>query len=285
MASVFILIAAVLFGVSPILAKIAYAYGVTPLTLLSLRAGFGGVMVWLGLLVTKRVEPMPWPLLAPLLALGMTIVPFQVFAYFYALSVLPASSASVIANSAPVHVAWMGWLFLGEALHPADIGILIGIVVGALLVAGETPHGGHVLGLAALAAGTFGSAFYLVAQRRFLRDVSPLGVLSVILPTSAAVYWSLGFATNQLHLAMPLPALLAVGGATVAGALGSFLVLLGLQVTPAARTAALGMLEPVVAVVLSIVLLGDLMTWLRGLGIAIVVTGIGLLHARSARRS
>jgi drug/metabolite transporter (DMT)-like permease len=107
----------------------------------------------------------------------------------------------------------------------------------------------------------------------------------VILPSSAAVYWSVGFATNQLHLAMPLPAFLAVGSATVAGALGSFLVLLGLQVTPAARTAALGMLEPVVAVVLSIVLLGDLMTWLRGLGIAIVVTGIGLLHVRSARRS
>jgi drug/metabolite transporter (DMT)-like permease len=285
MASVFILIAAVLFGVSPILAKIAYAYGVTPLTLLSLRAGFGGVLVWIGLLVTKRVQPMPWSLLAPLLALGMTIVPFQVFAYFYALSVLPASSASVIANSAPVHVAWMGWLLLGEAIRGADIAILTAIVAGALLVAGETPHAGRLLGLAALAAGTFGSAFYLVAQRRFVRDVSPLGVLSVILPSSAAVYWTVGFATNQIHLAMPLPALLAVASVTVAGALASFLVLLGLTVTPAARTAALGMLEPVVAVVLSVVLLGDFMTWLRALGIAIVVTGIGLLHVRSATRS
>jgi DME family drug/metabolite transporter len=179
----------------------------------------------------------------------------------------------------------MGRLLLGETLHAADIAILTAIVAGALLVAGETPHAGHLLGLVALAAGTFGSAFYLVAQRRFVRDVSPLGVLSVILPSSAAVYWSVGFATNQLHLAMPLPALLAVGSATVAGALASFLVLLGLKVTPAARTAALGMLEPVVAVVLSVVLLGDLMTWLRALGIAIVVTGIGLLHARSATRS
>lgn len=285
MASVFILVSAVLFGVSPILAKIAYADGVTPLTLLSLRATFGGLLVWLGLVVTKRVAPMPWSLLAPLLALGATVVPFQVFTYFYALSVLPASSASVIANSAPVHVAWMGRLFLGESLRIADIAILAGIVAGAMLVAGQTPHAGHVLGLAALAAGTLGSAFYLVAQRRYLRDVSPLGVLSVVLPSSAAIYWSAGVATKQLHLAMSLPALLAVGSSTIAGSLASFLVLLGLRVTPAARTAALGMLEPVVAVALSILLLGDLMTWLRAVGIAIVVIGIGLLHARSVGRS
>jgi drug/metabolite transporter (DMT)-like permease len=284
MASVFILVSAVLFGVSPILAKIAYADGVTPLTLLSLRATLGGLFVWLGLVVTRRVTSMPWSLLAPLLALGTTVVPFQVFTYFYALSVLPASSASVIANSAPVHVAWMGRLFLGESLRGADIAILAGIVAGAMLVAGQTPHG-HVLGLAALAAGTLGSALYLVAQRRYVRDISPLGVLSVILPSSAAIYWSAGLATKQLHLAMSLPALLAVGSSTIAGSLASFLVLLGLQVTPAARTAALGMLEPVVAVVLSILLLGDLMTWLRAVGIAIVVTGIGLLHARSVGRA
>jgi drug/metabolite transporter (DMT)-like permease len=285
MASVFILVAAVLFGVSPILAKIAYAHGVTPLTLLSVRATLGALFVWVGLVVTRRVVSMPWSLLAPLLALGTTVVPFQVLAYFYALSVLPASSASVIANSAPVHVAWMGRLFLGESLRAADVAILAGIVAGAMLVAGQTPYEGQALGMAALAAGTLGSAFYLVAQRRYVRDVSPLGVLSVVLPSSAAIYWTAGFATRQLHLAMPLPALLAVGSATIAGSLASFLVLLALQVTPAARTAALGMLEPVVAVVLSVLLLGDLMTWLRALGIAIVVTGIGLLHARSVGRS
>ncbi|HET8998212.1 MAG TPA: DMT family transporter [bacterium] len=285
MASVFILVAAVLFGVSPILAKIAYAHGVTPLTLLSVRATLGALFVWVGLVVTRRVVSVPWSLLAPLLALGTTVVPFQVLAYFYALSVLPASSASVIANSAPVHVAWMGRLFLGESLRAADIAILAGIVAGAMLVAGQTPYAGQALGMAALAAGTLGSAFYLVAQRRYVRDVSPLGVLSVVLPSSAAIYWTAGLATRQLHLAMPLPALLAVGSVTIAGSLASFLVLLALQVTPAARTAALGMLEPVVAVVLSVLLLGDLMTWLRALGIAIVVAGIGLLHARSVGRS
>jgi len=282
MAAWYILASAVLFGTSPILAKIAYAHGVTPLTLLSLRATFGGLVVWVGSLIAKRNIGVGKPLL-PLLALGLTIVPFQVLAYFYALSILPASSTSVIANSAPVHVAWMGWLFLGEPLRAADVAILVTVVAGAVLVAGQTPYAGHVLGLVALAIGTLGSAFYLVAQRRLLRDVPPLGVLSIVLPASAAVYWAAGLATGQLGLSLSAPALLAVAGIAIAGVLASFLVLLGLRVTPAARTAVLGMLEPVVAVVLSVALLGDFMTWLRAVGIVIVVAGIGALHLREVR--
>jgi drug/metabolite transporter (DMT)-like permease len=280
MASALILAAAVLFGVSPILAKVAYTYGVTPLTLLALRATVGSAMVWLGMVATRRVTRLPRTLFVRLLALGLTIVPFQVFSYFYALTLVPASSASVIANSAPVHVAWMGRLFLGESLQAADLVILAGIVGGAALVAGQTPHTGHPLGLVVLAIATIASAFYLVAQRRLVRDVGPLEVLSVILPASAAVYWALGVATGGIHLAMPLPALLATGGGAIVGSLGSLFVLIALQVTPATRAAMLGMFEPVVTVGLSVLLLGDVMTWLRALGIAIVLVGIALLHLR-----
>lgn len=280
MASALILVSAALFGISTILAKVAYAHAVTPLTLLSLRATFGSLIVWLGLTVTKRIIRLPWALFAPLLALGMTIMPFQAFAYFYALSVLPASLASVILNTAPVHVAWMGWLFSGEQSRPTDVAILVAIVGGAVLVAGQTPHTGHILGLAALVTGTLVYAFYMVVQRRLVRDVAPLGVLSVVLPSSAAVYWGAGLAVRQIHLSMPLPAILAVAGATITMSLGLFLVLVALQVTPATRAVMLGMLEPVVTVVLSVLLLGDLMTWLRAVGIAIVLGGITALHMR-----
>ena len=282
MPSALILLAATLYGMSPILAKIAYSHGVTPLTLLALRATMGTLFVWIGLAATRRLALPPRPFLTPLVVLGLTVVPIQVGSYFYALTVLPASSASVIANTSPVHVAWMGWLVLGETLTPADLAILVGIVGGAALVAGQTPLAGHIVGLVALIAATLGAAFYLVAQRRLVRDVAPLTVLAVVLPSSAAVYWSAGLVTRSIHLAMPLPAILAVAAATVAGALASFVLLVALQVTPATRASMLGMLEPVVAVVLSVLLLGDTMTWLRAAGIAIVLSGITLLQLRRA---
>jgi len=280
MASLFILISAFLYGISPILAKIAYASGVTPLTLLSLRSTVGALLVWAGLVATRGAAPSVRGLLLPLVVLGTTVVPLQVFAYFYALTVLPASSASVIVNTAPVHVAWMGRLLLGEALRPFDLTILLVIVSGAMLVAGQTPHGGHILGFAGLAVSTLGSAFYLVAQRRLVRNAHPLAVLAVILPCSAMVYWIGGLLVGQIDLAMPLTGMLAVGGVTVAAAAASILVLVALRAILATRAALLGMLEPVVAVVCSVLLLGDTMTWLRATGIGVVLFGIAALQIR-----
>ena len=80
--------------------------------------------------------------------------------------------------------------------------------------------------------------------------------------------------------AAALPALAAVAGATIASSLGYFLLLTALKVTPVTHASMLGMLEPVVTVVLSVLLLGDLMTWLRAIGIATVLGGIVVLHMR-----
>ncbi len=281
MASLFILTSAVLYGVSPILAKVAYSYGVPPLTLLALRSTFAAACLWLGLLLTGTPVRLPRSAIASLLAIGGTLLPVQVFSYFWALRYLPASSASVLANSYPLHVAWMGWLFLGERLRRGEIVVLGVVALGAALVAGQTPTARGGLGLASLGVATLLSAVYIVVARRLMRDVHPLAAMAVLLPASAAVYWSAGLATRQLMFAFPLPAFLAVLGSAVTAALTApLLVLSGLRTIPAARAAMLGMLEPVVTVSLSILLLGDLMTPLRAVGIAIVISGIAVLHIR-----
>jgi drug/metabolite transporter (DMT)-like permease len=278
MASLLVLVSAILYGISPILAKIAYASGVTPLTLLALRSTFGTVVVWIALVATRRTVPRAQ--LGLLVALGLTILPAQVFAYFYALDVLPASTASVIANTSPIHVAWMSRVFLRESLQAVDVAILLAVVSGAVLVAGQTPHFGHALGAVALAFTTLGAAAYLVVQRRLVRDIHPLGILAVVLPASAAVFWAAGLAAGQIRLTMALPGQLAVAAASLTGAVAGLCVLAALRAIPATRTALLGMLEPVVAVVCSVLLLGDEMTVWRAVGIAVILAGITLLQTR-----
>ena len=169
---------------------------------------------------------------------------------------------------------------MGEPPQAIDVAVLVTIVGGAILVAGQTPTSKHTLGLGALVTATLMYAFYIVAQRRIVQDVSPLRVLSVVLPSSATVYCVAGYAMRQIHLSVALPALAAVAGATIASSLGYFLLLTALKVTPATHASMLGTLEPVVTVVLSVLLLGDLMTWLRAIGIAIVLGGIVVLHIR-----
>jgi drug/metabolite transporter (DMT)-like permease len=280
MAAILILISACLYGTSPILAKIAYTYGVTPIELLTWRVTIAAGLFWTFGLAFRRITPVERRMAAVLVGLGATLVPVQVFSYFYALSLLPASTASVIANTAPIHVAWMEQLALGEQLAGRDLVMLGVIVAGAMLVAGSTPHAGHTLGLVALAAATLASAFYLVMQRRVVRDVPPLMVMAIIQLASAVVYWTAGLLTGQVLAHPPLPAIAAIAGSAIGASIASFLVLIALKTLAATRTAVLGMLEPVVTVGLSVLLLADRMTWPRLSGIAIVLAGITIFYWR-----
>jgi drug/metabolite transporter (DMT)-like permease len=280
MAPTLILIAACLYGISPILAKVAYMYGVTPLVLMMWRVTIAAVLFWSVGLAVRQITPLPLRLGAVLVALGTTLVPVQVFSYFYSLSLLPASSASVIVNTSPVHVAWMERLALGERLARGDLALLGIIVAGALLVAGATPHAGHTLGLVALGGATLASALYLVVQRRLVREVPPFTVMAVIQACSAAVYWTAALATGQARALPPSPAFGAIAASAVAASLASLLVLIALRTLAATRTAMLGMLEPVVTVGLSVAVLADTMSWPRLAGIVTVLGGIVLFYLR-----
>ena len=108
MPSVLILVSAILYGASPILAKVAYGYGMSTLTLLAVRSAFATACLWLGLAASGRSVRVPSSSLAALLVTGTTLIPVQVFGYFWALGALPASSASVLIYTFPLHVAWMG---------------------------------------------------------------------------------------------------------------------------------------------------------------------------------
>lgn len=280
MAPLLILISACLYGVSPILAKIAYAYGATPLVLLTWRVTIAAGLFWTGAAAFRRITPVDRRMLVALVGLGTTFVPVQVFSYFFALSLLPASTASVIVNTSPVHVAWMERLVLGERLARGDVVILAGIVAGAMLVAGSTPQAGHTVGFVALGAATLASAFYLVVQRRVVRDVPPVMILAVVQLSSAAVYWIAIAVTRQPVSPLAPPALAAIVASACTASIASFLVLMALRSLAATRTAMLGMLEPVVTVVLSVALLADRLTWSRLAGIVIVLGGITVFYGR-----
>jgi len=281
MGDLLILLSAVLFGFSPILIKVAYSYGVTPLTVLALRYAIATILFWGGVAVLGVRLRFPRHAILALVAMGLTLVPVQIFSFLLALAYLPASSASVLAYVYPLHVAWMGWVFLRERIRWEEVALLVAVVTGAMLVAGQTPVISARPGLVAISVATLSNALYYIAARRMLRDILPLPAQGILLAAGAAVFVSAGAMTGRLSLALPLPALLAIFGTAVLGSLLAPLLLLGgLRVLPAARAAMLGTVEPVVTVLLSILWLGDRVSFIRAVGMALVLVGIGLAHVR-----
>ena len=281
MGDLLILLSAVLFGFSPILIKVAYSYGVTPLTVLALRYAIATILFWGGVAVLGVRLRFPRHAILALVAMGLTLVPVQIFSFLLALAYLPASSASVLAYVYPLHVAWMEWVFLRERIRWEEVALLVAVVTGAMLVAGQTPVISARPGLVAISVATLSNALYYIAARRMLRDILPLPAQGILLAAGAAVFVSAGAMTGRLSLALPLPALLAIFGTAVLGSLlAPLLVLGGLRVLPAARAAMLGTVEPVVTVLLSILWLGDRVSFIRAVGMALVLVGIGLAHVR-----
>ena len=274
-----VLAAAVLYGISPILVKTAYAYAVSPLAVLSFRAALASACLWGWLCLTRTRVLLPRTSIAPLIVMGVTLAPAQVFAYFLALAYLPASSVSVLAYTYPLHVAWMGWVFLQERIRRKELIVMMVVVGGAALVAGETRVTGSPIGFAALAAATLASGLYIVAARRVLRNVSPVAAMATLLPISAVMFWGAMLLSGQFRYPWPLPATLAITGSGLLAALAAPLLQFeGLRRVTAARAAALGTLEAVVTVTLSIMWLNDHLSTGRAVGIAIVIGGIAMLH-------
>lgn len=281
MGALLILLSAVVYGASPILIKVAYAYGAPPLAVLAIRYLVAAALIWSAIAAGRLRLGMPPRVLLGVAVVGTTLVPVQVFAFLLALFHLPASTTSVLGYTYPLHVAWMGALFLGERLPRAEWLALGAVVLGAGLVMGETPALALGPGLGALLVATMTSALYYVVARRVVRDAGPVAAMGVILLGAAVVFSAAAAFTGELSLGYPPQALLAIAATGVTASLVAPLLLLaGLRFLPAARAAMLGTLEPVITVVLSVLLLDDRLTPVRAVGMAIVIGGIALVQVR-----
>ncbi len=273
------LASAAAYGVSPVLMKIALAHGMTPLAVLSFRSAIAAPLLIGALTVTRSLAFPAASRILPLLLIGVTLVPLQPYGYLTGLKYLPVSSAAVLIALAPLHVAWIAWIFLGERLRRVDTVILALVVIGAVLVAGQTPSLGRTQGLGALLTATLASAVYAVAARRILKDVAPVAAFSILLPISTLVFILVSLIIGEWQIPPDTVSLAATAASGLfAGVLGPLLLLHGLRRLPATHVAMLGTFEPVVTVLLGVVVMKDRLSAVQGLGTLVILGGITALH-------
>ncbi len=176
---------------------------------------------------------------------------------------------------APVLVLLVGVLLLDDSASAAEVGGVLLVGAGVLLVRGMRPQAGALelalaLGVAACIAA------YTLVDKRGIEHASPVVYqeLSMILPTAAFLAFTL---TRRGRQAVRH----AVGVATVLAGLATFgayvLVLAALERAPAAPVAAVRESSVVIATVLAVPLLHERVSTARLGGAALVVVGVILL--------
>ena len=191
----------------------------------------------------RLFRDMGWPgLLVGLFFAGASI------SLVVALSLTSVAKTLVIMSSTPLLAAIFGRVFLGEAIRPATYATIAAVICGIALMVSGSDEGGSLIGdfFALLIAVTYAGA--IVTSRRY-QEVSMLP--AACLGAAIAMAVAFVFAAPLSVTAHDLPILFLFG----AGQLGSGLALFvtGVRLIPAAHSALLAMLEPI---------LGPIWVWL-----------------------
>jgi drug/metabolite transporter (DMT)-like permease len=280
-----VLAAAAALGTLGPVAAVAYGEGVEPATLSALRAGIGAAI--LGALVLSHRQPsVSLARLArrqrALLALAVAVNGLMNLVLFFAFGALAVGLVMVIFYCYPVLVALISAALGRERLTPLRILALAVACAGLALVLGSQlgPDAHATLGGVALAgiAATC-HAVYLVAIRGGFDDVPAVQATSLVLAGglaisgTAALVGGTGMAGGWF--ASPI-AWAAIAGAATFGALPKVWIIGGVRRIGSTRAAVAMLIEPVVAVVVAAVALGQRLTWLELAGGAAILGAVVL---------
>lgn len=271
----FTLIYAVCFTI--IKAGLAYA---PPLRYAGLRALIGGTAL-LALVFVQRGSLLPerrnWP---SLLALALTSTTITFIGMFLSPGRTGAGIAAVLGNTQPLFTIALAAWWLNERLTRGKA-IALGLgLLGVLLIAVPTLTTGAAFGeagalLALMASG--GSAVGSVIVKRMrtrnlvatagwqlLIGGTPLLIASILFERDTPVVWSGAFVAMLLFLALV--------GTSFATALWYWLI----ERTEVGRLTLFLFLTPVLGLALAVVVFGERIGWIEGMGIGVTLLGVGV---------
>jgi drug/metabolite transporter (DMT)-like permease len=284
--------AATLFAVNGVVSKVIEATGFSSQRLTEVRStgAFLGLAAIVALTHRDAVRTTARELVL-LVALGVGGLALVQWSYFYAIHRLPIGEALLVQYVAPLLVALWARFVYREAVR-RRIWIALALSLSGLVLIVQLWHFHKLdgLGLGASALACVSYAFYvLVAERGVARrdaiSLSAWGFLFAALFWAAAQPWwsfpgsyfrgdaSLIGRLDSVHL----PIGLLVAWMVVLGTIVPFVLVVGaLRHISATRVGIVAMLEPVVAILVAWIWLGESLLQVQLIGVTLTLTGIVL---------
>ena len=225
----------------------------------------------------------PWLLLASGAGLGL----YQVL-YFLGVQEAGVSIATLVSiGFAPVVTTVLAAVGRRRRPDAGALAVLTAAVGGLVLVSvpGTASGGGRGsvgLGLLASIGAGVGYGVTVLLNRRVAAQVDALTMTVVTSAVGAVVLAPVALAIGPVRVDDPrgLVGLLYLGAVCTAVAYGLFYA--GLRTTTGEAAVVVTLLEPLTATVLAVVLLGERLSWVTGLGGALMLVSIAVLYRRSS---
>ena len=280
---VFIIISAVSFGAMPIFARLAYASGADPVTVLFLRFGMAAA-VMLGIMFVSKT---PFPrglILLELILLGAIAYVGESLAYFTALTIASAGLVALLLYIYPALVTALSAIFLKEHLTTPKIVALFLALSGTALTI-QLTSGGNMIGILLGIAAAVDYAIYILLGSRIVRRSGSIGSTTIIIASTAGVYAVIA-PFHGLMFPGSAPGWIAVIAIALISTVLAFVTFFaGLKRIGPTSAATLSTFEPIVAVALAAIVLGESITPVQGLGGILILVAVVILARNEMRRS
>lgn len=277
---ILIIISAASFGVMPILAQLAYQAGAEPITVLFLRFAMAAVVM--NLIMAASRTPYPRGLiLLELILLGAIGYVGESLAYFLALKMASAGLVALLLYIYPALVTALSAIFLKEHLtRVKSIALFLALSGTALTI--RLSSGGSLFGILLGIAAAVDYAIYILLGSRIVRRSSPLGSTTVIITSTAGVYAGIVAFRGLTFPTVSTGWIAIIAIALISTVLAFATFFAGLKRIGPTSASTLSTFEPIVAVVLAAIVLGETISPIQVLGGALILAAVVLL-ARSDR--
>ncbi len=274
-----VLLSAAGFSTLAIFIKLAYAAGANTLTILTMRFALASVCLWL-LLQFLRISPrIQIKTAIKLCLMGALGYGSMSLAFAASLQYLPASLSEMLLFTYPILVSILSFL-IGDERFNWQKGVSLAIcLLGLFFILGVSFTGLSQIGMLLGLSSAIIYSCYILIGNRVLKDVHSLVATTYVSSAAALAFAAYSMSTNQLVLTLPMYGWLAlVGTATFGTILGILGFFAGITKIGAANASIISTAEPVLTVLLSVLVLGEKLTILQGLGGLMVVASILLLQ-------
>jgi drug/metabolite transporter (DMT)-like permease len=290
-----IVLASVCFGTSGPLAKPMMSAGWSPLQMVSLRIGLAAVILLVVVGLTRpaalRVRRSDWRLIV---GYGLVCVAAVQLLYFAAVSRIPIGIAMLLEFTAPILVALWVRFVRGTVLpRQAWVGTalaMLGLAMVAQVWQGLTFD---AIGLLAGIGSALGAAAYFLLGERGVDRIAPLGLVTWGMVIGALAIWVfvppwtvpaevLGKAAEFGPWDPPVW-LLLIAIVLFSTAIAYLVSMASMQYLPANVVSVLALCEPVVAITIAWVFLGQALTPVQFVGAVVLLGGATLVQISSRK--
>src|SRR5699024_7179487 len=269
--------------------KNLYAYGFTPMEVVTLRVWSAAILLVLFLIIRepKKLKLASFSDVKYFIGTGIFSIVFFNFCMFTAIDLSTIPVATALLYTGPAFVMILSFIFFREPLTKPKITALVITIIGSALIVGLIPLDLNILQLTSILFGLgsgLGYALYSVFSKFALKKYTTLSITAYTFIIAAISLLPFFPYQEKLPLLMePRVLFFAAGLGFLPTAFAYIIYTYGLNQTEASKASILTTIEPVVATLIGIFIFQEAFTPVQMVGMLCIIGAVILIQISPRR--